>query len=173
MESPNSRFRHSLAARRQQAFRCEAETAAEFEPNSYQQMAGLIYYYNSQNYYYLRIGYDESVGTNLAILSNDHGVYNEHTDTHIPIPAGARVYLRLTLHDTELQFYYSLDGSDWKTIGPTLDASKISDEYATHLVDGYFTDWGFTGAFIGLCAHDLSGGRKAADFNYFRYVEKE
>ncbi|OBZ17463.1 glycoside hydrolase family 43 protein [Bacillus sp. FJAT-26390] len=173
MESPNSRFRHSLAGRRQQAFRCEAETVVEFEPKTYQQMAGLIYYYNSQNYYYLRIGYDEAAGTHLAILANDHGVYQEHTDAPVPVPAGARAYLRLVISHTELQFYYSWDGTDWHTIGPVLDASKISDEYATHLVDGYFTDWGFTGAFIGLCAHDLSGGRKAADFDYFRYEEKE
>lgn len=173
MESPNSRFRHSLIGRRQQAFRCEAETAAEFEPETYQQMAGLIYYYNSQNYYYLRIGYDEEAGTNLAVVANDHGIYCEHTEPHIPVPAGKRIYLRLHLNDCDLQFYYSLDGREWSAIGPVLDASKISDEYATHLVDGYFTDWGFTGAFIGLCAHDLSGSRKPADFDYFRYQEKE
>ncbi|WP_139997379.1 glycoside hydrolase family 43 protein [Paenibacillus paridis] len=173
MESPNSRFRHSLIGRRQQAFRCEAETALEFEPGTYQQMAGLTYYYNSQNYYYLRLGYDEKAGTNLAILANDHGVYHEHTGEPVPVPSGARVYLRLVIQDRWLQFYYSLNGSEWFAIGPELDASKISDEYATHLVDGYFTDWGFTGAFIGLCAHDLSGGRRAADFDYFRYEEKE
>ncbi|WP_042166630.1 glycoside hydrolase family 43 protein [Paenibacillus gorillae] len=173
MESPNSRFRHSLIARRQQAFHCEAETAVEFKPETYQHMAGLVYYYNSQNYYYLRISHDEEGGTNVGIIGNDHGVYFEHTEPHVYIPSGQRVYLRLLLEASNLQFYYSLDGADWNTIGPVLDASKISDEYATHLVDGYFTDWGFTGAFIGLCAHDLSGGRRHADFDYFRYEEKE
>jgi xylan 1,4-beta-xylosidase len=100
-------------------------------------------------------------------------VYAEHTVPHVPVPAGRRIYLMLVLNYRELQFYYSLDGLDWMPIGPVLDASKISDEYATHLVDGYFTDWGFTGAFIGLCAHDLSGGRRHADFDYFIYREKE
>ncbi|WP_417629237.1 hypothetical protein [Paenibacillus solisilvae] len=113
MESPNSRFRHSLIGRRQQAFHCEAETAVEFEPETYQQMAGLIYYYNSQNYYYLRIGYDEEGGTNLGIVANDHGIYFEHTDPHVSIPSGQRVYLRLILEECNLQFYYSLDGTDW------------------------------------------------------------
>lgn len=173
MESPNSRFRHSLIGRRQQSFRCEAETVVEFAPDCYQQMAGLMYYYNSQNYYYLRLGFDESLGANLGIIGNDHGVYQEHTERLVTVAVQKPCYLKLKLNYSELQFYYSVNGRDWLTIGPVLDASKISDEYATHLVDGYFTDWGFTGAFIGLCAHDLSGGRRHADFDYFTYSETE
>ncbi|OXS54499.1 glycoside hydrolase 43 family protein [Cohnella sp. CIP 111063] len=173
MESPNSRFRHSLVGRRQQAFVCEAATVVEFEPETYQQMAGLMYYYNSQNYYYLRIGRDEALGKNIGIIAGDHGVYDEHTEPHIPIPEGTPVHLKLELNGRELRFRYSLDGQDWQGIGPTLDASKISDEYATHLVDGYFTDWGFTGAFVCLCAHDLSGAGRHADFDWFVYREKE
>ncbi|RXZ79695.1 glycoside hydrolase family 43 protein [Paenibacillaceae bacterium] len=173
MESPNSKFRHSLIGTRQQAFRCEAETAVEFEPESYQQMAGLIYYYNSQNYYYLRISRDEAMGVNIGILANDHGVYYEHTTPFIQLEAGASCRLKLTLNYGELQFYYAPAGGPWQAIGSRLDAGKISDEYATHMVDGYFTDWGFTGAFIGLCAHDLSGARKSADFDYFTYREPQ
>ncbi len=174
MESPNSRFLHSLIGRRQQAFRCEAETSVEYTPQTYQQMAGLMYYYNSQNYYYLRFGWNEDLASaTLAIIGNDRGVYYEYTDQEVPLETGRPVLLRLTLNHAELQFAYRSEGSEWKPIGPLLDASKISDEYATHLVDGYFTDWGFTGAFICLCAHDLSGGRLHADFDYFVYRERE
>lgn len=172
MESPNSRFRHSLIGRRQQAFRCEAETVVHFQPETYQQMAGLMYHYNSQNFYYARISSDLERGPNVAVIGNDHGGHVEYTEP-LAIPPGAPVFLKLVLDYGRLQFAYSLDGVSWVELGPVLDASKISDEYATHLVDGYFTDWGFTGAFICLCAHDLSGRRLAADFAYFDYREQE
>ncbi|MCD9023715.1 glycoside hydrolase family 43 protein [Cohnella silvisoli] len=174
MESPNSRFLHSLIGRRQQAFRCEAETKLEFSPESYQQMAGLTYYYNSQNYYYLRLSWNEDLNAaTLAIIGNDHGIYREYTEREVPVPFGKPIELRLKLDQSALQFEFRAVGGDWTAIGPVLDASQISDEYATHLVDGYFTDWGFTGAFIGLCVQDLSGGRLHADFDYFIYRETE
>jgi xylan 1,4-beta-xylosidase len=31
---------------------------------------------------------------------------------------------------------------------------------------------GFTGAFVGMCAQDLTGRRLAADFDYFDYAER-
>ena len=102
-----------------------------------------------------------------------NGIYHEYTDREVPVAAGRPIRLKLSLDHAELQFAYRAEGSEWQSIGPVLDASKISDEYATHLVDGYFTDWGFTGAFIGLCAHDLSGGRLHADFDDFIYRERE
>ncbi|MNP86348.1 hypothetical protein D3C76_1865290 [compost metagenome] len=54
-----------------------------------------------------------------------------------------------------------------------LDAAKLSDEYATVSADGVFTSWGFTGTFVGLCAQDLSGRRKHADFDYFSVQEHD
>ena len=38
-----------------QSFTFTAETYVEFEPEDYQQMAGLICLYDTENYYYLRI----------------------------------------------------------------------------------------------------------------------
>ena len=63
-----------------------------------------------------------------------------------------------------LQFSYSRSGEDWRDIGPVFDATKLSDEYGHR--------GGFTGAFVGLCAHDLTGAGCPADFDYFRYQEK-
>jgi xylan 1,4-beta-xylosidase len=42
-----------------------------------------------------------------------------------------------------------------------LDASKLSDDHGT----GFH----FTGAMVGICAQDVGGSRKAADFDYFDY----
>lgn len=58
LESLSSWHRQSLVARRQQSFTFEAETQLEFEPENFQQMAGLILYYNTDDYVYLRITRD-------------------------------------------------------------------------------------------------------------------
>lgn len=70
-ESMNSNHRQSLIARRQQAFSFLAETEVECCPQTFQHMAGLIYYYNNRNYYYLCISKDEEAGKCLYIMSND------------------------------------------------------------------------------------------------------
>jgi xylan 1,4-beta-xylosidase len=74
-ESLGSKHRQSLIARRQQAFRAEAETALEFEPETFQQMAGLVYYYNTNNFYYLHVSRDEEAGKSLRIMSRDRGLH--------------------------------------------------------------------------------------------------
>ncbi|RRJ64871.1 hypothetical protein EHV15_19570 [Paenibacillus oralis] len=52
---------------RQQAFCCEAETEIEFNPEHFQQMAGLILYYDTDDYVYLRITHLEGMGRVLGI----------------------------------------------------------------------------------------------------------
>ena len=56
----------------------------------------------------------------------------------------------------KLQSDYSTDEKEWQKVGPVLDASILSDEYAT-----YDKKFGFTGAFVGICCQDLTGKRKA------------
>lgn len=170
-ESLYSNHRQSLIARRQQSFRALAETVVEFEPETYQQMAGLIYYYNSKNYYYLHISHDEELGKCLSLMTSDRGVYDEPLEAPIPVGGWERCYLRAELNYEKLQFYYSKDGADWQPVGGVLDASKMSDENAELVKDGIALDQGFTGAFIGMCAQDLSGRRLPADFDYFTYRE--
>lgn len=172
-ESFNSKFRQSLVARRQQAFSVTGETVVEFEPETFQQMAGLVYYYNSHNYYYLGISHDEELGKCLNIMANDRGRYDEPLEKPVSIEGWERVYLKADLYYENLQFYYSENGEKWLAIGPVLDASKISDDYAETKVNGILLDQGFTGAYIGICVQDLSGQKKHADFDYFRYRERE
>lgn len=170
-ESFNSTHRQSLIARRQQAFHIVAETAVEFDPETFQQMAGLVYYYNTKNYYFLRISWDEELGKCIGIMASNRGVYQEPLDLEISVEGWDRVYLKAEIDDERLQFYYSQDGDNWLTIGPILDASTLSDENAELKHEGFFMDQGFTGAFIGLCVQDLSGRRKHADFDYLAYRE--
>lgn len=171
-ESFSSSHSQSLVARRQQSFVAEAETVVEFEPDTHRQMAGLVYYYNARNWYYVRISRDEQWGKSLALLTSDQGQYDEPLEQEISVEGWRQVYLKLKLHDERAQFYYSADGKDWQPIGPVLDAGKMSDEHVEEKRDGILLDQGFTGAFIGLCVQDLSGMRKHADFDYFSYIEE-
>jgi len=172
-ESFYSAHGQSLVARRQQSFVAEAETLVEFEPETCQQMAGLVYYYNAKNYFYLRISRDEALGKTLAILTSDQGAYDEPLEREVSVEGWARCYLKLTLDFERAQFWYSADGVRWLPIGPALDAGVMSDENAESVRDGFLIDQGFTGAFVGVCAQDLSGRRLAADFDYFAYRETE
>ncbi len=164
-ESPKSMHRQSLVARRIQSTRFEADTCLEFRPRTFQQMAGLICWYDISLHWYLRVTHDEDLGACLGIVEMDDDVYSEPLDRDISVEGWDRVHLRAVMHDADLRFFYSRSGGDWREIGPVFDASKLSDEYGRR--------GGFTGAFVGLCAHDLSGARQPADFDYFRYQEND
>ncbi len=61
-ETLGSLFRQSLVARRQQAHCYTAVTSVDFAPEEYQQVAGLICYYNASKFHYLHISHEETVG---------------------------------------------------------------------------------------------------------------
>lgn len=157
-----STFRQSLIARRVQSFDVTVETSVEFRPASFQQMAGLIAYYDTENHYYLRISHDGAIGRNLNIIATDDARSREILDADIPLPADGPVGMRLSLKGAALQFEFSVPGAGWQQIGPVLNGAVLSDDHA-HL--------GFTGAFVGLCCQDLTGRRLHADFPDFVYRE--
>lgn len=173
-ESLSSHHRQSLIARRVQAFRIAAETKLEFEPENYQQMAGLICYYNTRNFLYACVTHDETSGPCLRILKNDKGIFEEPLPEPVAVPAGEPVRLKVEIDGQTLQFHYARDDSDqaWQKLGPQLDASLLSDENAEAKIGPYLLDQGFTGAFVGLCVQDLSQQEKTADFSYFSYEEQ-
>ena len=155
-------FRQSLIARRVQAFDISVETTVDFQPDTFQQMAGLIAYYDTENHYYLRISHDEHLGRTLNIIATDAATSCEVLADDVPVPAHGVINLRLTLKRAALNFEYSLPGGGWQPIGPTLNGAILSDDHS-HL--------GFTGAFVGLCCQDISGQRRHADFSRFVYRE--
>ncbi|HOJ76985.1 MAG TPA: glycoside hydrolase family 43 protein [Bacillota bacterium] len=164
-ESLHSRYVQSLVARRQQSFVYTATTCVEFNPESFQQMAGLVCIYNSANYYYLCVTHEEGIGKCLKIIICDNNTRDEGLEKPIKLNDGP-CYLRVVVNYDKLQFYYSIDGVNWTAVGDYYDASKLSDEYLH-----YIRMEGFTGAFVGLCCQDLSGRRKHADFDFFEYYE--
>lgn len=179
-EGLSSLFTQALVARRQQSFHYQAETCIEFEPTSYLQSAGLIAWYDTGNYFYLRITHDEQHGKVLDILGASQYVARSLLARPIALDAGRPIHLRVQVHDSRLQFHYALDPAHWVAIGGHCDASILSDEHHEMLrspldrlvmrVMGNYA-LAFTGAFVGLCCQDLSGHRLPADFDYFEYRE--
>ncbi|WP_284640679.1 glycoside hydrolase family 43 protein [Paenibacillus silviterrae] len=159
-ESLYSWHEQSMVARRIRHFRCEVETCVEFAPASYCQMAGLVFYYDESEYFYLRITQDEELGAYVGIEISETAKLREEQE-RIGVNGWERVYLRGVIDYAKLSLYVSSDGQAWQRIGPELDFGMLSDEYGGKL--------GFTGSMVGLCAQDLSEAKSYADFDYFTY----
>lgn len=170
-ESLTSFHDQSMVARRIQHFNTETAVCLEFEPESFQHMAGLVCYYNTSHYHYLRVSSVFGGGVKLLdILSCDHFALTEPLDEPMDVTGVERVYLQAVINGAELQFFYALEEDNWQKIGPVLDSSILSDDYVTNK-DRYRP--AFTGAFVGMCCQDLTGGGKHADFDWFEYKENK
>jgi xylan 1,4-beta-xylosidase len=172
-DSFSSLHDQSLIARRLQHFHADAETVVEFEPESFQQLAGLVVYYNTHNWAFLRITRDEEAGKILGVTVTDDGAYREDGD-QIRLEGERRVSLRVSFDLSSFRFSYALGEAagedDWKQVGPELPLEMVSDEHATRFTaKDIATSFGFTGTFVGLACQDFTGSRIAADFDSFGY----
>ena len=152
---------------RQQAFCFTATVKMEYDPEHYQQSAGLIYYYHSTKFIYLYLTEDETNGRHLRVFScvTDIG---DGFGAPIKLPTGTKeIELRMDVDFERLYFSYRLPGGKWEKLPTMYDASIVSDEA------GLITMANFTGAFIAVCNQDTAGTRKPADFDYFEYKERE
>lgn len=165
-ETIGSLFRQSLVARRQQAHCFSAATVIEFDPEHFQQLAGLVCYYNSAKFHYLCISHDEAVGKHLRVMSClPDSPQSDAFTPPIALPAGKPVQLRAEMDYERLQFAYRIEGEDkgWQWLPQYFDASILSDEASAPGQPN------FTGAFIGVACQDLSGAACPADFDWFEY----
>src|SRR5262249_36540166 len=122
-ETIGSLFRQALVARRQQAHCFSAATVVEFEPEHFQQAAGLVWYYNSEKFHYLYISHDETLGKHLRVMTCTPD--SPQTDSFTPpiaIPAGVRVHLRAEIDFERLHFGYRVEGdNDWRWVPQQFD----------------------------------------------------
>jgi xylan 1,4-beta-xylosidase len=167
-ESLGSMFFQALVARRQQAHCFSAVTMTDFEPECFQQMAGLVCYYNGSKYHYFYISHDEVLGKHLRVLSCLPDLAQPDVCSEpIAIPAGIPVHLRVEVDCERLLFGYRMGEGNWIWLPGVLDAGILSDEA------GPVWNPSFTGAFVGMCCQDLTGARRGADFDYFFYQNRE
>jgi xylan 1,4-beta-xylosidase len=168
-ETMGSPFRQSLVARRQQAHCYRAATVVEFEPEHFQQSAGLVCYYSAAKFHYLHISHDEMAGKFLRVMSSLPD--SPQADAFTPplaIPAGKPVHLRVEVDFERLRFAYRVEGvhQEWQWLPEQFDASILSDEAC---VPG---SPNFTGAFVGVACQDMAGTARPADFDFFEYEER-
>ncbi len=159
-DSLQSHFDLSLVARRIDHFQAHYETALDYAPKNPWQMAGLTVFYGSENHYFLAVSLgDDGRRRLLLFVRNGQDEKQIIPDDGIVIPDTGTLRLAARLDNWDIQFSWAAGADELQPIGPVVDSSILSDEVAS---------WGFTGAFIGLCAQDLEGTRQPADFDYFK-----
>jgi xylan 1,4-beta-xylosidase len=167
-ESLMSVFDQSLVARRQQHFNCRVETLLDFRPENFQQMAGLVAYYNTATHSYFHVSADPVKKSRvLRLYLNQHGALTEVVQSS-NLPDGP-IRLRMVFNHDAYQHYYSAGQGDWIAFGPAMSTSVLSDEFMTRSRDGYPYSFGFTGNFVGMACQDLTGAGLPAYFDYFDY----
>jgi xylan 1,4-beta-xylosidase len=166
-ETIGSLFTQSLVARRQQAHCFSASTAMDFEPDHFQQMAGLVCYYNSAKFHYLYVSRD-ATGKHLRVMSAlpDQAMADAFTPP-IAIESGMPIELRVEIDYERLLFAWRVGSGPWQRLPQVFDASVLSDEATAPGLPN------FTGAFVGVACQDLAGTAKSADFDWFEYRERE
>lgn len=165
-ESLTSVFTQSHVSRRWQSLYFEAETAVAFNPINIQQAAGLVNYYNTNNWTALQVTWDEELGRILMLTTCDERRFTQPLREKIDVPDSAEyVYLRSTVDYDTYVYSYSFNQTDWTTIDIPFQSIKLSDDYISGAT--------FTGAFVGMQCEDTSGQRIPADFKYFKYKENK
>ncbi len=179
-ESVGSWYEQALVARRQTHFAYDAETEVSAAPENIQQLAGLIAYYNRSSYHYLALTFEEGIGRCLHVVTCNGDWPNAATylplEEGVPVDPDLPVGMRAEVRGTSFMFFWRQGGGAWRRIGPVLDASVLSDEAGegqnVRSATSFTGVGNFTGAFVGMCANDVSGLAMPADFSYFLYSGK-
>ena len=116
------------------------------------------------------MSYEEDGKNVLRIIVRDNLKFYDPLMHGVDIGTATKVWLRATIIDCRLQFYYSLNGEDFEKIAKELDCSDLSDEAYCDI-----NHEGHTGTYITMCCNDQSTGenenRCYADFKFMEYKE--
>ncbi|OHB51679.1 MAG: beta-xylosidase [Planctomycetes bacterium GWF2_42_9] len=162
-ESLGSKHRQSMVARRITSLNSTAETYVEFEPKTFQQAAGLICIYDTQNYYYIKVTNYDNVGKCVTVCTSINDEYKELSSQVFPLTEKG-CFLKAEIDYDKLYLSYSFNGKQWNRINETFDITTLSDEACN--------EGSFTGAFVGICVQDLAWTKLSADFDFFEYNVK-
>jgi xylan 1,4-beta-xylosidase len=166
-ETVGSLFRQALVARRQQSHCYSASTLVDFEPRHFQQMAGLICYYNGSKFHYFYVSTDDLAGKHVRVMSAlPDQAQTDAFSAPVPIVPNAPIELCVEVDYERLRFGFRVGDEGWTWIPQQFDASILSDEATAPGLPN------FTGAFVGVACQDMSGAGCPADFDWFEYVER-
>ena len=168
--STDSLFEQSLIARRLTGPAVTAAVTVEAQPANFTQSAGLIFYYNTASYFYLRttvrevggelVPGDAPVEQILEIFEKDP-LTGLQSHGAVVLEPGLPIRLEGSLDGARLRFSWTQGSGPSRRIGPELDALQLSDDHGGSLR--------FTGAFVGVAAQDLRDRSFTADFTDFHY----
>ena len=156
-----SRFEQSGLFVRQTDAAFEAQVKIDFSPEKFSHMAGLLYRYEEGNQYLIYMSKGDDGYNELSVFS-----YVKRAFKYSPlnVKVGESVWLKVVADTEKARFYYSKDGVEFIPAWEEFGVSNLSDEEAYPM--------GFTGAFVGFYAADLSEKKKTARFTDFAYFKK-
>lgn len=159
-----SLIRQSLVARRWTSLSFEAETSIEFHPKHFLQMAGLTLFYDTQDFQYAYISFDEKKGRVLRLLQrNSQNGWNKFNEYEQAIAEEGPLRLKVKVQNGESQFYYAASSDNWIAFGPRISIAHLSDEGVKGNKNG------FTGAFVGISVQDRLYEKIWAHIDYLNY----
>ena len=140
----------------------------DFEPAHFQQMAGLVCYYNGAKFHYLHVSHDEALGRHVRVMSAlpDSPQADAFT-APIAIPHGPRRAAGGSrFRAAPLRVPRGRRRLDVAARSCSTPASSPTRRTAPGLPN-------FTGAFVGMACQDMAGTALPADFDWFEYRERE
>ncbi|MFE6176378.1 family 43 glycosylhydrolase [Streptomyces sp. NPDC056464] len=169
---PESRWAHSLLARRITEHRAEAEVTVQARPSTFTQAAGLVLRYDSEAYLSLDLTWAEPSGegqrgqqwagggrTVLRLVERAESGTREAAV--VEVDASAPLTLGVSVEEGRARFWYVRAG-ERTPVGPALDFTRLSDDHGSRLR--------FTGSMAGIHAVDLVDASFTADFTGFRLI---
>lgn len=168
-QSLSSLHQQSLVARRWQKQQFRAETKLYFQPKNYQQMAGLVLYYDTSNWQYLSMSFDEErQQAYLQVEVAEVGKFFYLSERIYLTEEHRGIQLAVEVNREQGQFFYKEAAmADFRKIGSQTAADHLSDDFIK--ANGKLA---FTGAMVGICAQDMDQHDSYGDFAYLSYQEK-
>ncbi|WP_320128891.1 family 43 glycosylhydrolase [uncultured Sphaerochaeta sp.] len=158
--SLSSKFHQGLLAISLTNLACEYCTLMDFSPRHSLHGAGLVIYYNNDNYQYLCKTLDDDLVPIVCIVS----VIGRQVSLlgTISVESARPLYLRARIKGNDLDFYYGYTEEEAILVNPApLEMYHLSDEE----IEGN----GFTGTSVGLCCQDLNGDGVTAKFSFLKW----
>ncbi len=164
--SPISRHQQKLLARRVEDFKFEFSFLQEFKADNFQNLSGLMYRYDEQNFYYLYISKEEQKDI-INIYTRIGGI------DKFPLKKGlelqnfnGKIILKLSVKNKKGYFSYKTENTkEYIDIPYKLKVKYLSDEGAKPM--------GFTGGFVGMEVIDFNYKIIKSKFKNITYISKD
>ena len=108
-ESVGSWFEQSLVARRQEDFTFRAETASRSIRVTYQQVAGLTYYYNRFKFHFVAVTWHERTAAphDVRAPASTRRPHDLPARPPLPVPAHGPIAFAVDVDHERLQFHFA------------------------------------------------------------------